>query len=424
MGVAATVAFAVAALMWAAAPAPASTFHVGSATALQAAVESADASSSPSTIELDAGQYLPGASLEIKRDITIIGPASSPGAVLGGSAVAPFPSDLMHVEARAKLTLWNVEVTGGGGEGTAAAVDDEGSVDIESSTLAGNTGPGLVVAQGASATVRNSTLSNGLAVAVVDDGSATLTNVTVALNRGGGIENRGTLALINTIVAENKGGDCEGHATTSDHSLDSDGSCGVGVLSRADPRLGRLAANGGPTPTQALEAGSPAIGAGDAAKCPSEDQRHLLRPSGTCDIGAYQTGASTPGGGGGAGGGGSGSAAPGLLRLSAHGTLRGVRHSRITFVLRVVVGHADATFSYRDAARRVVLARLTIGSVAFDAAHGEATLRGSVVRGGRRIHVTIVLVSHGRRGSLRLRLSGGYHESGSLTSGSILFTRT
>ncbi len=407
-----------------AAPAGAATFRVGSAAALQAAVASADASSSASTIELDPGQYLPDATLVIRRDTTIIGPSSSPGAVLGGSAVSPFPSDLLHVEAHAELTLSNIEVTAGGGEGTAAAVDDGGSVDIESSTLAGNVGPGLLVAQGASATVRNSTLANGLELAVVDDGSATLTNTTVASNRGGGIENRGTLALINTIVAENKGGDCEGRATTSDHSLDTDGSCGVGVLSRADPRLGRLASNGGPTPTEELEAGSPAIGAGDAARCPSEDQRHLLRPAGLCDIGAYQTGAVTSAGGaGGAGGGGSGPAGAGLLRLSARGALRGIRHSRITFTLRVVVGRVGATFSYRDAARRVELARLTVGSVAFDAARGEATLRGSVVRGARRVRVTIVLVNRGGHRSLRLRLPGGYYESGTLISGSILFAR-
>lgn len=53
--------------------------------------------------------------------------------------------------------------------------------------------------------------------------------------------------------------------------------------------LGSLADNGGPTNTQALGAGSPAIGAvllpGD---CPATDQRGALRPQGGCDVGAYE----------------------------------------------------------------------------------------------------------------------------------------
>ncbi len=52
------------------------------------------------------------------------------------------------MEAGAKVTLWNVELTTGGGEGS-AAIDDFGAVDLESSTVAGNSGPGLLVQVGA-----------------------------------------------------------------------------------------------------------------------------------------------------------------------------------------------------------------------------------------------------------------------------------
>ncbi len=53
-----------------------------------------------------------------------------------------------------------------------------------------------------------------------------------------GLENKGTLNLTNTIVAENTGeGDCVGAASTSDHSLDSNGSCGVGALGKTNPLL-------------------------------------------------------------------------------------------------------------------------------------------------------------------------------------------
>jgi len=69
-----------------------------------------------------------------------------------------------------------------------------------------------------------------------------------------------------------------------------------------DPKLGPLAPNGGPTQTMALQPGSPAIGAGDAATCESlvgptgvtdTDQRGQPRNAaarGACDLGAYDTG--------------------------------------------------------------------------------------------------------------------------------------
>jgi hypothetical protein len=57
-----------------------------------------------------------------------------------------------------------------------------------------------------------------------------------------------------------------------------------------DPGLGPLADNGGPTPTRALLAGSPARGAGSTEYATDADQRGLARVvDGLIDIGAYQT---------------------------------------------------------------------------------------------------------------------------------------
>jgi hypothetical protein len=57
----------------------------------------------------------------------------------------------------------------------------------------------------------------------------------------------------------------------------------------ADPLLGALADNGGPTQTRALNTGSPAIDAGNSGACPATDQRGVSRPQGGgCDIGAYE----------------------------------------------------------------------------------------------------------------------------------------
>jgi len=59
----------------------------------------------------------------------------------------------------------------------------------------------------------------------------------------------------------------------------------------ADPLLGPLQDNGGPTPTMALGAGSVAIDAVPAGNlaCPATDQRGVFRPQGpSCDIGAFE----------------------------------------------------------------------------------------------------------------------------------------
>ncbi len=61
----------------------------------------------------------------------------------------------------------------------------------------------------------------------------------------------------------------------------------------ADARLQALANNGGPTPTQALPAGSPAINLGSAAAAPPADQRGAVR-QGLPDAGAFEFGAAAP----------------------------------------------------------------------------------------------------------------------------------
>src|SRR5262245_56962598 len=199
--------------------AAAATFSARDGATLQAAVASAEASGGSSTIELRAGTFLPASTLTISGDISIVGPSSGPGAKLDGGAVEPFPSNLVKVEAHAKLTLVNVELTHAGGAGS-AGIGDSGALDLESSAVVGNRGIGVVVGPQASATVRNSTVSAGADFGLVDDGSASLFNATVASNRGGGIENRGRLRLTNTIVAGNGHRDCAGPASASDHSLD------------------------------------------------------------------------------------------------------------------------------------------------------------------------------------------------------------
>lgn len=161
--------------------------------------------------------------------------------------------------------------------------------------------------------VINSTISNnkaGYAAGIDSRGVLTLTNSTVSGNiagEGGGlvvrimISNDGT-SMSNTILAGNtaeQGPDCIGIVASLGHNLIGiDSGCDfmagegdtMGTMARPiDPRLGSLAANGGPTATNALLPDSPAIDASSGGFCPPVDQRGVSRPRGdSCDIGAYE----------------------------------------------------------------------------------------------------------------------------------------
>jgi Ca2+-binding RTX toxin-like protein len=107
------------------------------------------------------------------------------------------------------------------------------------------------------------------------------------------VENGLAPAVSSTIIARNLGGhDCTGPITSQGHNLDGDGTCHLaadGDIANTDPKLGPLAENGGPTLTQALLPGSPALDTGDNDACPAADQRGVSRPQGPgCDIGAYE----------------------------------------------------------------------------------------------------------------------------------------
>ena len=96
--------------------------------------------------------------------------------------------------------------------------------------------------------------------------------------------------LQGVIVANNTGGNCDGSVSDGGTNLQFPGTtCGLSITS-ADPLLGALADNGGPTQTMALGAGSPAIDA-NTEDCPPPaiDQRGVARPQGAaCDIGAFE----------------------------------------------------------------------------------------------------------------------------------------
>ncbi len=282
--------------------ASAATYKASSTAQLEQAVSEANASSGANTIVVAGGAYAPTKTLTFTNTsgpLTIEGPAGSPSvrgetATLAGSGVEPFPSPLFVTNEGVSVTFKDVQMSTAGGNGV-AAIEDFGNVTVESSAVVGNSGSGILVEPEATLTARNTTISDGAEFGVVDDGTASFFNATVAYNKNGGIENRGTLNLTNTIVAENTGeGDCVGAASTSDHSLDSNGSCGVGALSKTNPLLQKMLLNdGGTTPIHSLKPGSPAIGAGDSSTCTTTDQRGAPRAK-PCSIGADEYSSTPP----------------------------------------------------------------------------------------------------------------------------------
>ena len=160
--------------------------------------------------------------------------------------------------------------------------DDEGdSLTIVNSTISGNRGTGVRTFSAPAVSIDSST--------IVGNGRG--------LMSAGGESVPSSISYRNSVIARN-GVDCSmgvGVLVSLGFNLDSDGTCNLNPadVTAPNPRLGPLAANGGPTMTHALLAGSPAIDSG--AVCPAEDQRGVSRPrdgdrngSAACDRGSFE----------------------------------------------------------------------------------------------------------------------------------------
>jgi hypothetical protein len=107
----------------------------------------------------------------------------------------------------------------------------------------------------------------------------------------------GTATVTNSIVSGGTPANCavapgKGAINSGGHNIDSGSTCGFGAAGdqpNTDPKLGALGSNGGPTETDALLAGSPAIDAAGGCPPPATDQRGVTRPQGpACDVGAFE----------------------------------------------------------------------------------------------------------------------------------------
>ncbi len=230
--------------------------------------------------------------------LRLVGSTLTGGVAERGGALAVGPG----ADVRVVDTL----LTGNEASARGGAVWSEGSVRIIDSAIVTNTagdGGGLGAAVGATTSLRNTTVAlntagghgGGLWLA----GPAVVSFTTIGDNDaamgGGGIAVTGSAAgaveVGATIVAGN-GADtsrqCTGTISSLGDNVEQGHGCGFDVRGdreNTDPKLRRLGANGGPTPTMPLAGRSPA--AGIAGDCGGRDQRGAPRDA-RCDAGAYE----------------------------------------------------------------------------------------------------------------------------------------
>ena len=295
-------------------------YDVSTVDELASSLSAANSNQVATTIQLASGQYDVGnliGTAEAPEGTTLDGAgAGAATTILDGDGSA---TDVVDIQGSTLTTIKGVTVE----DAVNTGINDNGNLelddsvvqnnadlgidttnhglDVSGSTISGNgipSGPAQFnggIFSEAPLTVANSTISgnNGSSVYVDFGGSAQLQNATIAANPGVGLVLHDTATAVNTIIAQNTSGDCSitGSMTSENNNLDSDSTCNFNdpTDQHADPGLGPLANNSGPTPTMALASGSPAVDAGDDSNCPGVDQRGIARPQGPhCDLGAFE----------------------------------------------------------------------------------------------------------------------------------------
>jgi hypothetical protein len=214
-------------------------------------------------------------------------------------------------------------------EGAGGGIENIGTLTVTDSTISQNSAPGFVggIENWFIATVTDSTISGntapfdgvtgGTAGGIANYPSATLTvtastisgNTSVAHGYTGGIFNTGTATVGASILAGNSPGNCHGTLTSKGYNLTNTATgaaCGFSQstdIVDANPELGPLADNGGPTQTMLPGSTSPAANViptgttlNEISACPGIDQRGVTRPGvgeSHCTVGAVEVSATS-----------------------------------------------------------------------------------------------------------------------------------
>ena len=300
---------------------------------LRGAITDANANAGADTIEFDAGIFatpqtitLTSGELAISDDLTILGTGARNLTISGNNISRVFFIGQGTTVTFDSMTFSGGNGIGGSSSGSGGAIFNEGgNLTITNSTVSGSSAPfGGGIGNFGTLNVTNSTIwgneSGFEGGGIGNSGTLNVTNSTISGNKsgfeGGGIGNFGILLnvtnstisgnrsllnesgagggifsvntvnhMTNTIVAGNLAGavpvanDIAALIDNADHNLIGDAGSAGGIVNGVngnivgvDPKLGPLQFNGGPTMTQALLPGSPAIDAG-VASGQTTDQR-------------------------------------------------------------------------------------------------------------------------------------------------------
>jgi hypothetical protein len=249
-----------------------------------------DPSLAGATITLDS-------TLRVGPDVTIEGPQTKGITISGGGTMGVL--DLASGAGIRNLTITGGKACVGGG-----IVAWNGLVTIEHSTVTGNRAECYDALGGGiyadSLLLINSTVTENSsrlwAGGLYYRNNLQLINSTVSHNvagsgQSGGIDSgdRSTAVLRNSIIAFNTSLNCQSWMvlTREGRNLSDNTNCGDGtVMLIADPLLGELADNGGPTRTRGFAFNSPALNAATSCNV-TVDQRYVPRDA-ACDIGAFE----------------------------------------------------------------------------------------------------------------------------------------
>lgn len=307
-------------------PASAANFTVTVATdghgagTLRWAFDQANASVGPDTITLGSGVTydltLPGGDdsnaggdLDSNNgDLTIVGNGSTIRQTVAGQKVIDQNDNGTTIE------IQNVTITGGNhdGGGDGGRIHSNGSIVVTDSTVTGNSaeGNGGGIYAYDNVTINNSTVTGNTAAEsgggfyleayelyghynTINSNTA-FDGANISLGQGG------TMALWGSVVSNPLGGgdNCDGWSTSASGGYNYEAAtdtCGfdqaTDTASGADPLLGAVAANGGPTQTMLPQSGSPLIDAIPTSNpdCSGDDQRGVIRPQeGGCEIGSVE----------------------------------------------------------------------------------------------------------------------------------------
>jgi hypothetical protein len=258
---------------------------------------------------LPAGSIITLAStLTVANTVAIDGAASSGLTISGNHAVI-----VLKINGGASAVISNLAIADGiegiqalgtlsvlrcNVSGSTTGIDSYGTLLVANSSIFGNSTPtvgGGIYIHSGSATITNNTFVGNAAHygGAIEFSSSSISTVTNNLFQG----NSATQFGAAIYDAYNK--------VNADHNLygnnpDLSGPGCYGCVSDgnailADPLLGSLADNGGPTQTYVPALGSAAIDSGDDATCAAPavnnlDQRGVVRPAGAhCDVGAVES---------------------------------------------------------------------------------------------------------------------------------------